>query len=83
MNFKVFIITFILVYLLLSLPTILGIGYVIDWVPEATIPQKFKEYVADGLLNNFLIKTISSFIVGIIVSLVFTGRRQQNSILDL
>ncbi|UTR10108.1 hypothetical protein MM300_19865 [Evansella sp. LMS18] len=83
MNFQVFLITFILVYILLSLPAILGIGYVIEWVPEATITQKLKEYVADGLLNNFILKTINSCIVGIVVSMVFTRKRQKYSIKDL
>lgn len=29
--------TIVTVYLLLSVPSLLGIGRVIDWVPEATI----------------------------------------------
>ena len=75
MNLKAFIIIFILVYVLVSLPEILEIGYVIDWVPGATLIQKFKGYVIDGILNNFVIKTIISCIIGIIVSWVVSKRR--------
>ncbi|WP_202078957.1 hypothetical protein [Caldalkalibacillus salinus] len=69
MNLKTLIITFIIVYALLSLPAILGIGYVIDWVPEATLFQKFKGYVMDGLLNDFFMKAIIACIVGMVLSL--------------
>lgn len=80
MNLKAFLITFVFVYvLIISLPAILGIGYVIDWVPEATLFQKFKGYVIDGLLNNFLIKTVIACIAGIVVSLVITKRRRQSN----
>jgi len=74
MNLKVFIITFIFFYVLISLPALLGVGYVIDWVPEATLLQKFKGYVIDGFLNNILIKTVIACIVGIIFSLAISKR---------
>ena len=83
MNLKAFLITFVFVYVLISLPEILGIGYVIDWVPEATVFQKFQGYVMDGLLNKFLIKTVIACIVGIVVSLVISKRRHQNEIQSL
>jgi hypothetical protein len=76
MSLKTFLITFVFVYVLTSLPATLGIGYVIDWVPEATLFQKFKGYVIDGLLNNFLIKTVIAFVVGIVLSLVISMWRQ-------
>lgn len=76
MNLKTFLITFVFVYVSISLPAILGIGTVIDWVPEATLFQKFKGYVIDGLLNNFLIKTVIACIVGITVILIISKRRQ-------
>jgi len=76
MNIKALILTFIFVYVLISLPAILGIGYVIDWVPEATLFQKFKGYVIDGLLNNFLMKTVIACIGGIVVNFVISMRRQ-------
>jgi type III secretory pathway component EscS len=78
MSLKAFMIGFVLVYLLISLPAILGIGYVIDWVPEATLFQKFKGYVVNGLLNNFLIKILIASIVGVIVSFVIARRRLSN-----
>ncbi|PIC58055.1 hypothetical protein CSV80_16050 [Sporosarcina sp. P12(2017)] len=72
---KAMFITSVLVYISISLPAILGIGYVIDWVPEATWYQKFIEYLIEGLLNNILIKTIIASLVGIVVSLVIPKRR--------
>ena len=67
---KTFILSFIVVYLLISLPVMLGFGYVIDWDSEATFIQKFIGYVKEGLTNNYLIKTVISLIVGAIVSLL-------------
>lgn len=75
MNLKAFLIGFVLVYILISLPGIIGIGYVIDWVSEATLFQKFKGYVVDGLLDNFLIKIVIASIVGVVVSFVIARRR--------
>ena len=69
MNMKMFIIVFIVIYILISLPAIVGIGHVIDWVPEATGLQKFKGYVIGGLTDNYLIKIVVSIIVGVIFSL--------------
>ncbi|WP_043932776.1 hypothetical protein [Bacillus sp. EB01] len=68
MNLKAFLLTFVVVYLLISIPSILGIGYVIDWAPEATLLQKIKGYVISGLLNNFVIKTVIAVIVGFIIN---------------
>ena len=76
MNLKAFLIIFVLVYVSISLPEIFGIGTVIDWVDEATFFQKLKGYVIEGLLNNFLGKTVIACIVGIVVSLVISKRRQ-------
>ncbi|MDQ0233198.1 hypothetical protein [Metabacillus malikii] len=70
MNIKRFFLGFIVIYILISLPSMFGIGYVIDWVPEATFYQKIKGYVIGGLENNYLVKIISSAIVGIIFSLI-------------
>ncbi|EDL66708.1 hypothetical protein [Bacillus sp. SG-1] len=56
------IIVFFLVYLLLSLPAMFSFGYVIDWVPEATLLQKFKGYVVEGLVQYFLLKVVISII---------------------
>ena len=78
MHLKSFLITFVFVYLLISLPEILGIGYVIDWVSKPTFFQKFKEYIIDGLRNNFLLKTVIACMLGIVVCLVSTKRRQSS-----
>jgi len=71
---KTFILGWIVVYILISLPAMLGIGYVIDWVPDATFLQKLKGYVVEGLTNNYLIKIIISIIVSAILSLFLQKR---------
>lgn len=72
MNLKSLLITFVFVYALVSLAVALGIGYSTDYVPEPTLLQKFKEHVFDVLLDNFLIKAVIAFIVGIVVSLIIS-----------
>ena len=74
-NSKAFILSFIVVYLLISIPVMLGFGYVIDWDPEATFLQKFIGYVKEGLTNNYLMKIGVSLIVGAIVSLLLSNRK--------
>lgn len=64
-----FIVGFSVVYILMSLPAMLGLGYVIDWVPEATVLQKITGYVVEGLINNYIIKLVVSLIVGVIYSI--------------
>ncbi|MFE8702924.1 hypothetical protein ACFYKX_20155 [Cytobacillus sp. FJAT-54145] len=61
---KRFVLTFLIVYLLTSIPTILGFGYVIDWAVEATVFQKVKVYIVNGLVENFPVKIIIAAIVG-------------------
>lgn len=68
MNRKTFFLSFIITYTLISLPAMLGIGSIIDWVPEATFIQKFKGYIIEGFINNYLIKLIVSFESGIYYS---------------
>lgn len=74
MNIKTFLLCFIGIYILISLPAILGIGYVIDWVPEATFLQKLKGYVIEGFTNDYLIKIVISIIVSVIFSLFLQKR---------
>ncbi len=69
MSWKLFFIITFIVYIVLSLPGIFGVGYVIDWVPEATIFQKVKGYVREGLSTNFLLKLFIAIIVGATASL--------------
>ena len=75
MNFKIFLLSFILIYLLLSLPAFFGINYVIDWVPEATLGQKFNGYVIEGLGNQFLLKSLCAGIASIVLSLLLSNRK--------
>ena len=74
-NMKTFILSFIAVYIIISIPMMLGFGYVIDWDSEATFLQKFIGYVIEGLTNNYLIKIVISLIVGAIVSLLLSNRK--------
>lgn len=77
MDIKTFLLSFSVVYLLFSLPAMLGGGYVIDWVPEATFLQKFKGYVIEGFTNNYLIKIVLSIIVSVIFSLFLRKRNSK------
>ncbi|TYS67830.1 hypothetical protein FZC76_14825 [Sutcliffiella horikoshii] len=76
MSWKSFFIITIIIYIVLSLPGIFSIGYVIDWVPEATAFQKVKGYVVEGLTTNFLFKLLIAVIVGLVASLY----RNRNSL---
>ncbi|ALC90758.1 hypothetical protein AM500_13900 [Bacillus sp. FJAT-18017] len=76
MNLKAFLLTFVIVYVLISLPSILGIGHVIDWVPEASLWQKFNGYVINGLLTNFVVKTVIALITGLVISFPIFRRQQ-------
>ena len=76
MYLKVFLGCFVFVYTLISLPAILGIGNVIEWVPEATLFQKFKVYVVDGLGNNFIVKSVIASMVAVVVTLVMPKKRK-------
>lgn len=60
---KWFIKIFITTYLLVCLPDLLGLNYVIDWLPEATIVQKIKGYLIGGLFYNFVYKFFIAIIV--------------------
>ncbi len=73
-NTKSFMLFFVSVYLLMSLPSILGIGYVIDWIPEAALLQKLKGYVIDGFTHNSLFKIVFSAIASGIFTF-FSSRR--------
>jgi len=76
MNLKVLLITFVVAYVLISLPAIFGIGFVIDWVPEATLFQKVKGYLADGLFGHVLIKIGIAVVAVFVFHFILTARRQ-------
>ncbi|TCI35697.1 MULTISPECIES: hypothetical protein [unclassified Exiguobacterium] len=65
MSTKSLTLIFISVYILMSLPAMLGIGYVIDWIPETTLLEKIKGHVIEGLVNNYLFKMVVSGVVSV------------------
>jgi len=67
LNSKTFMFLFIVMYVVLSLPVMLGIGYVIDWIPEASLSHQLREYVIKGLTNGFQLKVSISVIVSLIL----------------
>ncbi len=77
MNIKMLILVFLIVYLALSLPALFGIGLVIDWVPEATVAQKFNGYVLVGLTDNYLFKCVMAGLISIVLQLIIS-KRQRN-----
>lgn len=79
LNSKTFIFFFIVVYVVLSLPVMLGIGYVIDWVPEASLSQKLRGYVIDGLTNEFQLKIAISAIASLVLISLLSRRRANQS----
>ncbi|WP_294741835.1 hypothetical protein [uncultured Exiguobacterium sp.] len=69
--------TIVTVYLLLSVPSLLGIGRVIDWVPEATTLQIIHVTVVEALTEDFFLKstiaiTISLFIRTFLIKRTYT-----------
>lgn len=66
MDYRKFIINLIIIYLLVSLPDMLGFGYVvIDWVPEATLFKKITGYFYYGLIENVFLKCMIVLVVGL------------------
>ena len=68
MKIKALVTGFIVVYLLLSLPAMFGMGVVIDWIPEATFLQKVQGYMVEGFTNNYLIKIVVSIFASVLFS---------------
>ncbi|MGM0837215.1 MAG: hypothetical protein ACQEV7_13750 [Bacillota bacterium] len=66
---KVFILTFIIIYILLSLPVMLGFGWSVEWVQGATFFQKLKVHVAERLFGYWIPKVLIAGVAGIIVSI--------------
>ncbi|WP_214894189.1 hypothetical protein [Exiguobacterium sp. H66] len=75
MNIKMLILVFLIVYLALSLPALFGIRLVIDWVPEATVVQKFNGYVLVGLTDNYLFKCVMAGLISVILNLLLPKRK--------
>lgn len=76
-EYKIFGISFVFTYILLSLPAMLGITVVIDWLPEATMLQKFKGYVVDGLIAKGMMKVMVSGIVGVVLGFLLFLKRKK------
>lgn len=66
---------FLVVYLILSLPALFGIGLVIDWVPEATLLQKINGYVLVGLTDNYLFKCVMAGLISVVLNLLLSKRK--------
>ncbi|MER2124796.1 MAG: hypothetical protein ABS936_12125 [Exiguobacterium indicum] len=66
--------TIVTVYLLLSVPSLLGIGRVIDWVPEATILQIIHVTVVEGLTENFFLKCMISITISLFIRIFLMKR---------
>ena len=77
MKIKTFLCGFLIVYILLSLPAMLGIGVAIDWLPEASFLQKVKVDVIAGLKEHFIVKMIISVIAGPVLSFLLFVRRKR------
>ncbi len=71
---------FIMIYVVISLPAMLGIGYVIDWIPDASLSQKLKGYVIEGLTNGFQLKVAISAIASLMLIFLLSRRRANQSL---
>ncbi|MGD6830588.1 hypothetical protein ACQCT5_00405 [Sutcliffiella halmapala] len=63
------ILTFIIIYILLSLPTMFGFGWSVEWVQGATFFQKMKVHLSEGLFGYWFPKVLIAGIAGILVSI--------------
>ncbi|MDX8361527.1 hypothetical protein SLH48_11975 [Cytobacillus sp. IB215316] len=72
---KRFVVAIILSYVILSVPHILGFGYVIDWVPEASTITKIITYIREGLVYGFVYKLLISILIAVLSSLLLRGRK--------
>lgn len=75
MKIKAFILTFIIIYLLLSLPVTLGFGWSVDWVQGATFFQKMKVHVGEGLFRYWLPKALIAGVAGFLISIKAGGKQ--------
>ncbi|GKV70214.1 hypothetical protein NCCP2716_27120 [Sporosarcina sp. NCCP-2716] len=55
-------------YLLMSIPAMLGVGQVIDWVPEATVFQKVSGTFVSALTDHVALKLTASAVLALLVS---------------
>lgn len=76
-SIKRFLIIFVLLYILLSLPKMLGFGFEIDWVQEATVLQKLKVYVVEGFKRNYVKKLIIASIASLIANVIILNKADE------
>ncbi|MCY1691394.1 hypothetical protein OVA29_12425 [Exiguobacterium sp. SL14] len=67
--------TIVTVYILLSLPALLGIGRVIDWVPDATMMQIIHVTVVEALSEDYIMKFLISISVSILIAIFLRKRK--------
>ncbi|MDX8365338.1 hypothetical protein [Cytobacillus sp. IB215665] len=73
---KRFVVVIILSYVSLSVPHILGFGYVIDWIPEASTITKVSTYLREGLVYGFMYKLLISILIAVLcIFLLLRGRK--------
>jgi len=76
---KTFTLAFIVIYVVISILAMLGIGYVIDWIPEASPYQQLRGYVIEGLTNEFQLKIAISAIASLVLISLLSRRRANQS----
>lgn len=62
---KRFVLYVVITYLLTSIAMVLGGGYVIDWVPEASLTQKAAYYIKTELFNHFGVKLMIASVISL------------------
>jgi len=67
--------TIVATYLVLSVPSLLGIGRVIDWIPDATLMQIIHVTVVEALSEDYIMKFLISISVGILIGIFLRKRK--------
>ena len=67
--------TIVTVYIVLSLPALLGSGRVIDWVPDATLMQIIHVTVVEALSEDYIMKFLISISVSILIGIFLRKRK--------
>lgn len=67
-NFFKFIVIFMIIYFILSLPMILGIGVAIDFVKETSCFNKAKAYFITGIEYGYNTKLLIAIVSAIVLT---------------
>ncbi|WP_047985681.1 hypothetical protein [Ornithinibacillus californiensis] len=70
--FTRFTLIFFIAFIIVNLP-LFRVGYVIDWVDEATIIQKITAHIKEGLA----VKLIVSIVIAILGNAIYTILKQK------